>query len=961
MSEHPVDSSGSVSSRFERSKRALSPNALASPPSPSKRSRLESEHDYGLVSSPARAPDPRIHRLLPTRVDAPGKPQQSFVGFAARRWFEESNNDVFTRPNLDTLSSKKHLTPATVLPILRSRTDAAPFYLKDSPFGLDSAYALPSQPGSDGLQAEQPQSYPILGRDNASGSIDDDYRSVIDDLTVENKKLKKRLRKYEKLHCSHLQQEKLFEVRAPGLPECEKQELETVLRRFAASLDDPRAKGAVNAGSLRTQRHRVSTAKPLKSRRTPADSAYASNSASDMIIPPTRLPDRTHQEKPLPSTDAKHKNVESHMEHMPQAIVPWLSDEAKMKMIVGRLEQVFTGKSATWRGPRSSQQQHEISTSAAMLENSAGEIQSDRGMPEGFREARILPADYENLDSISGAQSWNDCYNDPLSDSAKSNDEGPPGQRPTRPMDLDLNRPQVGADNMEYIRHLGLASPVRHFNVPDNGEGWVYLNLLSNMAQLHTFNVTSEFVRKAIAKSSSGFDLSPDGQQVRWRDTAGMASGKSDSSDGSRNRAPQDPASDDKIRNLRAAAQMCNTDSRATLKQRTTDPGNFENARTHDDEPLFIYGTLLADSYSSNDSEPILSLVPSDFDDSGQSNGFEALQPSNKEEASSLRKSGNGPIIFYRQATFCTDLSGHVQTSVTRHTRYARFPAQPLGQRSIPADYGICSSERSEKAVRVLSTAPPLMAVTDSRAASETEFDFPDIESLSSHPCSDGMEPLSFEASGLAGIKPEDNFLVDVAIEHTRPKRDTTRSSPFSILGRQMHRGHAHHSIAAKIVYTLTGPGTTFPLTDHLEMQNSVLSTKTTNLPPSSLPQPSYIYLPFSSSDSDDGEADESESVSDDSRDPSNSAMSECRCSVDDDDELLPTGHLRVPLSPARELQRQSNTEDEHDSDESIDLLAYARSRDRWAVAAWEMDYDADGTKSVSDVPANGSASEGAS
>jgi len=149
-------------------------------------------------------------------------------------------------------------------------------------------------------------------------------------------------------------------------------------------------------------------------------------------------------------------------------------------------------------------------------------------------------------------------------------------------------------------------------------------------------------------------------------------------------------------------------------------------------------------------------------------------------------------------------------------------------------------------------------------------------------------------------------------------------------------------------------------LTDLLETQNRVLSTKTTNLPPSSLPKPSYICLSFSSSDSDDGEDDESESVSDDSRIPSNSAISECQCSVDDDDGIPPAKHLPAPLREARRLERQPhNSENEEDSDESIDLLAYARSRDRWAVAAWEMDYDADGTRSVSDVPANGSASEG--
>lgn len=957
MNDNLVVSSESVSPRFARTKRAQSPNALATPSSPSKRPRWESGYDSGLASSPTRAQDAQIHRFSQPRVDATGSREPRLGGFAAQRWFEESNNDVFTNANLDSASGKRPLMRLTELSILTSRPGTSPFYLKDSPFGLDSAYAPPSQPGSNRVQAESPQPYSTLGQDNTSGSMDDDYRSVIDDLTIENRDLKKRLRKYEKLHCSHLQQERLFEVRAPGLPECEKQKLETVLRRFAATLDDPRSTRAVNAENLRMQRHPVSKTTLLKPRRTPADSAYASNSSSDMIIPSFRLPDRTYQEKPRPSTEAKNQTIEVYKKHMPRENVPSrppkLSDEAKMEMIVKRLEQVFTGSSATRRRPQLSQQQLEISASAVMLEESAGGLECDAGMSEGSREAQILPAIYENLDSTSGAQMWNNCYNDPPSDSAKSKVEAMPDQRPTRPMDFDLYRPQVGADNMEYIRHLGLAFPVR------GGEGWVYLNLLSNMAQLHTFSVTSDFVRKAIAKPSSGFDLSPDGQQVRWRDTAGSASGKSGISDGTREDSHEGVASDDKFRNLGASAPRSNTYLRATLKHRPPNTSNVENGHTRDCVPLFTHGDSLADSYPSNDSNPDLSRGPSKLDIFGQSNRFETLPPSRLEEASSHRKGGNGPIIFYKQATFCTDLSGHIQTSMTKYSTYARLSMQPLGQRSDPADHGNYSSEQSESAVHVLSTALPFITDIDSKATSETGFDFPDIESLSSQPDSGDVEPFRFEASGLAGVQPEDHFLVDVATQHNRPKKVRTRSSPFSHPGRHTNRGLEHYSISSRPVSTLIEPGTPLSLTDHLITHNRVLCTKTTDLPPSSLPLPSYICLPFSSSGSDDDGADESESVSDDSRDPSNSEMSEDD-SIDDDDEPLPTGHLPVPLSPGRDVERQPTSEDEQDSDESIDLLAYARTRDRWAVAAWEMDYDANGTRSVSDVPANGSTFEGA-
>src|SRR5690349_38070 len=52
-----------------------------------------------------------------------------------------------------------------------------------------------------------PGSAPIIDNGNSA----DDYRSVIDDLTIENKKLRKRLRKYEASYNPYLDKDRLFE------------------------------------------------------------------------------------------------------------------------------------------------------------------------------------------------------------------------------------------------------------------------------------------------------------------------------------------------------------------------------------------------------------------------------------------------------------------------------------------------------------------------------------------------------------------------------------------------------------------------------------------------------------------------------------------------------------------------------------------------------------------------------
>ena len=69
---------------------------------------------------------------------------------------------------------------------------------------------------------------PYLGTDDSST---EDFRSVIDDLTVANKRLKQKLRKYEKMYDAHLQEEKLFEVRFHGLPDHKKRELEETIAK----------------------------------------------------------------------------------------------------------------------------------------------------------------------------------------------------------------------------------------------------------------------------------------------------------------------------------------------------------------------------------------------------------------------------------------------------------------------------------------------------------------------------------------------------------------------------------------------------------------------------------------------------------------------------------------------------------------------------------------------------------
>ena len=844
--------------------------------------------------------------------------------------------------------------------MLKPRPGDSPFYLRDSPSGPNSAYRAHSTHfDSNELDNRQLQPRPGPARNKTPGSYSEDYRSVIDDLTIENRKLKQRLRKYEKLHCSHLQQEKLFEVRVHGLPAHKKRELETALRKIAASLDEPNERHASNAPTQQKRQCPISAPQTTIPYRTPAESVYASNATSDMILNPTHHPNHIPREQTLSCADTKHGNGKSYIQDIPQSMVPSrpseISEKVKKKIIVKRLEQLFTGKFAARRRREFPQQLQEVPTSAAMMESCAREARRGRTAPEGSREARILPMDNESPDSAVGFHSQRSESSGPSPGSCASSQEGGPYQRPTRPMDLDLYRTQIDAENMDYIRRLGLASPLRRSGLPNDEEGWVYLNFLINMAQLHTFSVTPEFVRKAISDISSNIELSPDGQQVRWRGIVAAPLIKSDSGDGPKSRDFGSWPNNHKTSKPLATAAISNWDSTAAPTRRVINSDNAENAHSFDDKPLFSHGKQSEDKYRFNDSDPDGLLEPTEDGGAGLSDSSNAVHSLNI-EASSSRRSANGPIIFYKKATFCTDLSGNMQTSPTSNLSYGRYIQQPLGQGQSLTNCESVTTEQWESRVRGLSTTMASATDTDS-ATSESGLDFPDMESLSLHPGSDDVEPIPFEASGLAGVKPEDNFLVDVAIQHPRLKKPTTPLSSFSNPRRQICR--APHSMPSGSVSAFAVLKETSRTVNHLKTQNQVLSTKITSLPPSSLPQPSYIGLPFSSSDSDDAEADESQSVSEASLVSSNDASSSCRSKNDGDNKTLAGGHLPASIAPSRGSRLMlSDSEAEEDSDESFEMLAYARGRDPWAVAACEMDYDADGAKSISDVPANGSASE---
>lgn len=847
-------------------------------------------------------------------------------------------------------------------------------------------------------------------------SNSEDFRGVIDDLTIQNKRLRKKLKQYERLHCSHLQEEKLFEVRIHGLAAHRKRKLEEMLRSFASSSEESPETSLFNIGDFKASTPALITHKPSSSATSyskeskPIDSAYASMSGQAGVW---QKQSQDHLQKNRQAqSHSKQQNVKSYLDDIPETVVPKnslaMSERAKSRLVVRRLEQIFTGRRAARRHHLSHQQQ-KVSQSAAQADRIRLEARGCKFPPirEGVREARILPSNAElKVDSLSEAnlaaqQSQQTvetrgrilreegtreahillgCAESQIDSSSETNLTGlqsrqstdgedsrsrdprrsrgvTPDQRPTRPIDLDLHRAQVPSENIEYIRHLGLASPTATLDVESSpDDGWVFLNLLTNMAQLHTLNVTPEFIRHAVADVSSKFELSTDGAKVRWQggtDGTKMSS-DSDESDDTGNWRPIDPSVSVSKRESLAvipskagledhqephrgvaartmglpAAPEVAVKRRPVYLERPNEVDKFQY------KPLFFHGTTSEDDDAS--AHTVNSI--SSFDPMENSTGLNSGSHGIRESEVKLRKQNreNGPIIFYNKARFCTDLSGDLSGAMHDEAAYSRFTQEPVGCLP-PADIEKWDESEGDYVQLGDIVIESMDLDIGSTATTPSALDLGDLKSsmsgLSATP------PIPMEVSGLGGIQPEDNFMVKVKVRHgARKGRGSRTQSPYSSPRSQIRR--LLHNLPRGSINTFR-EAKDIPRSqpNRCTVRSEIISTVKTDMPPSSLPPPSYVCLPFSSSESGDGD-DEDEDEDVNIKYYGEKRRDSAKSSVEDLADPRPANlFLGSSSDGSREssyLSTSSGTED----DSSIDFLANARVLDPDTIAAQEREFE---------------------
>ena len=712
--------------------------------------------------------------------------------------------------------------------------------------------------------------------------------------------------------------DKLFEIRVHGLPSEKKRELEGLLRDFASDLSvhlelpsnlppEPLATEKINVGF-------ASNGAPGKHIQT--DSGYASKSNSGQTCATPSNPGRS---APAVLRKSHVKTVKSYLHNIPDGLLPRktlvMTERAKMALVVRRLEDLFTGKNAAPGEHSQPLQQQEVSRLAATADIQSGPKDNRQ---EGSREAHILPFDSDiNVEPLDSLESSSSGSKPRLATKCEGSGKSTPGdinsassaarspdQRPTRPLDLDVHRAQVAEENLEYIRHLGLTSPkVNAEGKKEEGGGWLYLNLLISMAQLHTINVTPAFIRKSIRKLSAKFELSEDGTQVRWKEGSeatdllagtvrdldlvdghwadeivGLRVNKADG-DSSRmamanNQMSATPCEDHSgKRSIRQSSMLVQAFSVGPEVSTCIPTCRTQPASAFDYKPIVVTGKSLL--------RPDLAYLD---DSTGSQSRLDSSSTidSNDNTYGAAGHAVPGAMVFYNNTLFCTDSSRDRAPSTMAN------PTWDKSDRALGVSPTAELDEGRDGDVSYFSNATVVPIAEPS--LDDVAFDLTPMADL----CDVEHEMRELPASGIGGVIPQDNFRLDVKIVRSRSEGHE------GMKGRDVGGDNVRH-------YTY-----------------QVESCSKTDLAPSPLPSPSYIFLPFLSSsssgvegawDSEDGGADTSIDV--------HEAVGR---------------HLLADLS-TEEWSRNEGV-DEMDTDSWIDMLASARQKHPSMIAAQEREFD---------------------
>ena len=416
---------------------------------------------------------------------------------------------------------------------------------------------------------------------------------------------------------------------------------------------------------------------------------------------------------------------------------------------------------------------------------------------EGSRQARVLPSTTKiSLDASSDSGR---PHKSAGSDAATSSKSGSPeslplakdaetvsgdgssdDQRPTRPLDLDTGRAQVAEDNMDYIRHLGLDAPSLTDQKEQFTDEWLYLNLLFNMAQLHTLNVTPAFVRGAIAEISTCLELSEDGHRLRW---------KGDQRD-SRSIEPTNsatsivPTSTSSRIDVSRPTRELRHKSNGPLNESGLDHGqlmllsSIESQNKSNDLSRRRATKITAQSQSLSSHTTQKSSVSSSLALDGALTNTSSFVNSSSNSASvnnavkTTSNSTSGPLIFYK-TTFYSDHTG--DATLLKKSKFSEGThSTALGSSNKVSQFSEIRGERTFSRFRTLPPTSPF------DTSAEVLEGLEDVQLSTRSTAIEERAPVELPACGLGGSTPQDNFVLDVQYLRLRKQsRLAPKTTPY--------------------------------------------------------------------------------------------------------------------------------------------------------------------------------------
>ncbi|KAL8674310.1 MAG: hypothetical protein Q9168_001303 [Polycauliona sp. 1 TL-2023] len=625
--------------------------------------------------------------------------------------------------------------------LVPSLDDEPPFHLQRPSSDEGSYQPFLEEPVSSrfgGNSQPQPLSHSLLSRLELSENDPNTFRDIIDDLTVQNKSLKRQLKRYEKTQSISKAHNGLFEVRIHNLPAHKKRELEVILQKFTATVQSPQYQpGPMPPTTRGKSSHRVSERTSTLSLRSPPsmqalDSTYASVSATGLTIPAARnLSTRPGPVSHEQLHDTPFPGASSAPQPHDESTIP---NRLKKEIIVQKLEQIF--------------------------ENDLG---------------------------VSGVSNQGD----------------------------DLQPSQ----------------------------DWVYLNLLVNMAQLHTLNVTSEFVRRTIQESSTKLVLSDDGCKVRWRGHAHDTSSSPKKEVESPTTSLTFPTASRSVEQVDRGISIKRKDGVQVVPTTDLQPAAIPVRRpssmiSRERVPNLHYKPMFASRKSrSAQSHDLKDDRSDDSDISSSSKASFLAEPNDGNQ--------NGPMVFLDRDPFFLDLSADPPNGdLLVQTPYGRVAETPLGSRN-----------RSTRMYREIERRSSCALPAGSDEVLHNSIQFKSLTIYNDDPnpidrSTTDVEHVELEASGMGGIQLEDNFAIDVQTEQHPP---LSQSVPPE------EDVQASHTISVPSNRLLPTHQRPVPVSHHRRL----VSATTTHLSPSPLPPPSYVYPAMSSSSSSDAPSDDDDILND--------------------------------------------------------------------------------------------------